>query len=158
MALATSTPRREALGQGRVREGRKTGAMSPVLEAGESSLSPSAEDSGFFSFTERSLGRSQLYSSLSSSSSPPPSPLGSSPTLEQALLMSLGQEREEQQHWADLYTANTEPDYDLAELVRSLRIKTGRLAPPPPTSPTRSLKRQGGVRASKKISTQPKQN
>ena len=112
--------------------------MSPVLEAGESSLSPSAEDSGFFSFTERSLARSQLYSCLSSSSSLPPSPapLGSSPTLEQALLMSLGQEREELQHWADLYTTNTEPDYDLAELVRSLRIKTGRLPPPPPASPT----------------------
>merc|ERR1719334_1701032 len=60
----------------------------------------------------------------------------SSPTLEQVLLLE--EDLEEQEHWMDVYTQNTESDYDLAELVSSLNMKIGRLDVPPssPTDPS----------------------
>ena len=120
-------------------ERRTVTPMTPVQESTEeSSASPHTldTDSGFFSFADVSSGVSSLmYCEQSSCSSPTcPADLSSSPTLEQALLCQ--QDLEEQKYWGELYTQNTAPDYDLAELVRSLRIKSGVLQPPPSSSPT----------------------
>ena len=84
--------------------------MSPVLEE---------EDSGYASFVNHSLSPE------------------SSPTLEQALLLPLLDEQEVQK-WTELYTQHLDSDYDLADLVRCLKIKCGPL-PPPSSSPPTSL-------------------
>ena len=84
--------------------------MSPV---------PEEEDSGFGSFLTHSLSPD------------------TSPTLEQALLLPLLDEQEVHK-WTELYTQHLDSDYDLADLVRCLKIKCGPL-PPPSTSPPTSI-------------------
>ena len=86
------------------------GRMSPV---------PEEEDSGYASFLTHSLSPD------------------TSPTLEQALLLPLLDEQEVHK-WTDLYTQHLDSDYDLADLVRCLKIKCGPL-PPPSSSPPTSL-------------------
>ena len=122
----------------KMRKQRKVVAMSPVLELVEETKSPwNCSDSGFFSFSESSVSASLLCSEEApptlSPASPPPN--SSSPTLEQVLLLPV-QSKEEQQAWAELYTFNTQPDYDLTELVKAMKINAGPLPSPPPTSPT----------------------
>lgn len=132
---STSTPRKQC---GREPTMQYISELSPVnrkktdIKKTVSLLSPLHEsleeaESGFFSFS--TTLQNSCYS-------PSTSPIkdSNSPTLEQALLSE--QDQEEQQYWKQIYTQETESDYDLSELVRSLRIQTGSLAPPLPASPT----------------------
>ena len=90
------------------------GRMSPVAECDQEE-----EDSGYASFLTPSLSPD------------------TSPTLEQALLLPLLDEQEVEK-WTELYTQHLDSDYDLADLVRCLKIKCGPL-PSPSSSPPTSL-------------------
>jgi len=113
---ATSTP---------VKAGKEAALgldLSPTRCKGEGarmSPVPEEEDSGYASFLTHSLAPD------------------TSPTLEQALLLPLLDEQEVHK-WTELYTQHMDSDYDLADLVRCLKIKCGPL-PPPSSSPPTSL-------------------